>query len=147
MAAPDAGPQTNRTLFAERTSPAACQACHAALNGFGFGLENYDAAGHYQTTDNGLPVDATGAIHGTDVDGPFTGGVALSGALGHSAFVHDCATRELVRFAFGRAPAPVELPTIAQLSKDFMQSGGDLRSLMIEVVLSPSFRMRLVEGD
>jgi hypothetical protein len=147
MAAPDAGPQTNRTLFDERTSPPACQACHVALNGLGFGLENYNAAGHYQTTDNGLPVDATGAIHGTDVDGPFTGGVELSAALSRSATVHTCATTELVRYAFGRAPAPVEVPTIAQLSKDFLQSGGDLRALMIEVILAPSFRMRLVEGD
>jgi hypothetical protein len=147
MAAPDAGPQTNRTLFEERTSPPTCQACHVALNGFGFGLEGYNAAGHYQTTDNGLPVDATGAIHGTDVDGTFTGGVELSAALARSAVVHDCATRELVRYAFGRAPAPVEAPTISQLSKEFLQSGGDLRALMIEVILSPSFRMRLVEGD
>jgi hypothetical protein len=147
MAAPDAGPQTNRELFEARTSPAACQACHVSLNGLGFGLENYNAAGHYQTTDNGLPVDATGFIHGTDVDGPFTGAIALSEALSRSAVVHQCATQELVRFAFGRAPAPVEMPTIVALSKGFLQSGGDLRELMTDVILSPSFRMRLVEGD
>ena len=64
MAAPDEGPQTNRMLFETRTAPPACQTCHAALNGFGFGLENYNAAGLYQTTDDGLPVDASGVISG-----------------------------------------------------------------------------------
>ena len=101
MAAPDQGPQTNRMLFETRTSPPACQACHVALNGFGFGLENYNAAGHYQTTDDGLPVDASGEIHGTDVDGRFTGGIALSEALSKSEVVHHCATEEMVRYALG----------------------------------------------
>ena len=38
-ATPDQSPQTNRMLFEARTRPAACQSCHAALNGFGFGFE------------------------------------------------------------------------------------------------------------
>ncbi len=145
-AAPGSGPQTNRMLFEARTAPASCQGCHVALNGFGFGLEGYDAAGHFQTTDDGLPVDARGALRGTDVDGPFDGAIALSQALSRSQVVHDCATRELVRYALGRAPADVEGPMVKALSTAFMQRGGDVRALLLDVVLSPSFRARLVEG-
>lgn len=147
MAAPDQGPQTNRMLFETRTSPPACQTCHVSLNGFGFGLENYNAAGHYQTTDNGLPVDASGTIHGTDVDGPFTGGIALSEALSKSEVVHHCATEELVRYALGRAPADVELPTVDTLATAFMQSGGDVRALLVAVATSPTLMTRLVEEN
>jgi hypothetical protein len=118
-----------------------------SLNGFGFGLENYNAAGHYQTTDDGLPVDASGTIHGTDVDGPFNGGVALSAALSKSEVVHRCATEELVRYALGRAPVDVELPTVDTLTKAFMESGGDIRSLLVAVATSPTFRTRLVEEN
>jgi len=147
MAAPDQGPQTNRMLFETRTKPPACQTCHVALNGFGFGLENYNAAGHYQTTDSGLPVDASGEILGTDVDGPFNGGIALSNALSKSEVVHYCATEEMFRYALGRAPVDVELPTVGTLATAFKDSGGDLRALLIAVATSPTFRTRLAEED
>ena len=138
------GPETNRTLFEQRTAPSFCQTCHEGLNGFGFGFEEYNAAGHYQTTDDTLPVDATGTITGTDVDGPFNGAIALSQALSRSQVVHDCATQELVRYALGRAPVDVEAASVAALSKSFMASGGDLRALLIDVVMTPRFRMALV---
>lgn len=147
MATPDEGPQTNRMLFETRTSPPACHVCHAALNGFGFGLENYDAAGHYQTTDDGLPVDASGTIYGTDVNGPFVGGIALSQTLARSEVVHHCATAELVRYALGRAPVAAELPAVDALANDFLQGGGDVRALLIAVATSPAFRTRLVQDN
>ncbi len=145
--APGSGPQTNRMLFEQRTAPAFCQSCHAGLNGFGFGFEEYDAAGHYQTTDDTLPVDATGTITGTDVDGPFNGAIALSQALSQSQTVHDCATKQLVRYALARAPTEVEAASVAALSKSFMASKGDLRALLLDVVMTPSFRMQLVGGN
>jgi hypothetical protein len=141
----DAGPETNRMLFEQRTSPPACQACHQSLNGFGFGLENYNAAGIYQTTDDGLPVDATGVITGTDVDGPVNGGIQLSDVLAKSAVVHACATEEWVRFAMGRAPVDVEQTYLTQRGGDFQNSGGDVRGLLEAIVLSPIFRTMLVE--
>ncbi len=147
MAAAGQGPQTNRMLFDTRTKPPACQVCHVALNGFGFGLEEYNAAGHHQTTDNGLPVDASGELHGTDVDGPFNGGVALSAALSKSQAVHHCATQELVRYALGRAPIDDELPTVDALAKAFLESGGDVRALLVSVAAAPTFRTRLVEDN
>ncbi len=145
-APPGSGPQTNRMLYAARTTPAMCQTCHAGLNGFGFGLESYNAAGHYQATDDTLPVDATGKITGTDIDGPFDGAIDLSTKLSHSQVVHDCATQELVRFALGRAPVDAEQSQVATLAASFMESGGNLRALLMDVVVSPSFRLRLVEG-
>lgn len=147
MATPAQGPQTNRMLFEARTRPSMCQACHASLNGFGFGFERYNAAAHFQTTESGLPIDARGTIHGTDVDGPFDGAIALSEALSHSEVVHHCATEQLFRYALGRAPDDAELPTITALAKDFMASGGNERALAKSIVTSPSFRLRRVEED
>jgi hypothetical protein len=139
------GPETNRMLFEQRTSPPACQSCHQSLNGFGFGLENYNAAGIYQTTDDGLPVDATGIIIGTDVDGPFNGGIQLSDILAKSAVVHACATNEWVRFAMGRAPVAAEQTYLTQMAGDFKNGGGDVRGLLEAIVLSPIFRTMLVD--
>jgi hypothetical protein len=144
-AAPGQGPQTNRMLFEARTSPSACQTCHRSLNGFGFGLENYDAAGHYQTTDDGLPVDARGVVVGTDVDGRFDGGIELSAVLAKSKVVHQCATQQMVRYALGRAAVEAEQPEVDALSKAFLASGGDLRALLVSIAASPTFRTRIVE--
>lgn len=143
---PAAGPQTNRELFEARTSPAACQACHASLNGFGFGLESYSASGAHQSLDNGLPVDTRGQINGTDVDGPFDGGIELSEALARSRVVHHCATERWIRFALGRAAVDTEGPQVEALATTFLESGGDVRQLLVGIVTAPTFRMRRIEG-
>lgn len=144
---PDGGLETNRELFQQRTAPAGCQVCHAGLNGIGFGFESYDAAGHYQTTDDGLPVDATGQLVGTDVNGPFDGAIQLSKILSTSETVHACAVQSWVRFALGRAPVAAELDAVTALAGSFLESGGDLRALLMSIVTSPSFRVRIVEDD
>ncbi len=146
-AAPGSGPQTNRTLFIARTRPALCQTCHAELNGFGFGFERYNAAGIYQSKDNGLPVDASGAIHGTDVDQRFSDARELSEILSHSRVVHRCAAEQWVRYALGRSPIDQEQPLIDSLTDDFMRTDGDVRTLLQGIVSSPSFRLRKVEED
>lgn len=141
------GPQTNRMLFETRTKPAACQGCHSTLNGYGFGFEHYNAAGQYQTVDDGLAVDATGKITGTDVDGPFDGALDLSAKLANSAVVQRCATERWVRFAVGRAPDPAEAPMIAALSQRFHGSHGDVRALLTDLVASDTFRLRTVKRE
>jgi hypothetical protein len=141
---PSGAAQTNRMLFETRTSPAACRPCHMGLNGFGFGLENYSASGAYQVSDAGLPVDASGEIHRTDVDQGYRGGVALSQALSRSQIVHQCATLQWVRYALGRAPIDAELPMLEALTNRFMSSGGNVPQLLLDFVAQPTFRLRQV---
>jgi hypothetical protein len=143
-AAPGQGPQTNRMLFEARTRPAFCQGCHAGLNGFGFGLEHYDAAGHYQASEQGLAIDARGAIVGTDVDRPFDGALDLSAALANSEVVDRCATQQWLRYALGRAPTADEEPILVALSRELHASGGDLRALLVSIVTAPTFRLRRI---
>ena len=65
-------------------------------------------------------------------------------------FLHqlvDFATERWVRYALGRAPVDVELPTVATLSKAFLANGGDVHALLVDIVTSPTFRMQRVEGN
>ncbi len=144
---PGDGPQTNRMLFETRTKPAVCQGCHANLNGFGFGFEHYDAAGQFQTVDNGLGIDSTGKINGTDVDGAFDGALDLSAKLARSNTVHQCATERWVRFAVGRAPDAAEAPMVGALAKRFHESQGDVRALLVDLVASDTFRLQKVTRE
>lgn len=142
VASPGQGPQTNRMLFEERTRYGSCPICHTSLNGFGFGLEHYTAAGSYVTSQVGLPIDASGRILGTDVDGPYRGGVELSAALARSKDVYRCASQQWLRYALGRAPTDDEATVIDAIASRFAATGGDLRGLLVDIVTSETFRMR-----
>jgi hypothetical protein len=146
-AEPGEGLQTNRVLFERRTSPTTCQGCHRVLDGFGFGFENYTAAGMYQSTEQGLPIDATGAIMGTDVDRAYDGAVDLSLALSQSRTVFQCSAEQWLRYALGRAPTDDERPTVEALADAFMARKGDVHDLLMNIATSPSFRFRVVEEN
>jgi hypothetical protein len=135
--------QTNRQLFEARIAPATCKGCHTVINPMGYGLESYDAVGAYRTTDNGLPVDATGTISGTgDVDGPFTGGVELSAKLAKSKKVAACVAQSWFQYAVGRAPVTADDCRVAKLNLALADAGGDVRELLIALVKSPEFVFR-----
>ncbi|MDP6582851.1 MAG: DUF1588 domain-containing protein, partial [Vicinamibacterales bacterium] len=56
-------------LEAHRANPA-CAVCHSRLDPLGFALENFDAVGAYRIEDDGVPVEASGALpDGTAVNG------------------------------------------------------------------------------
>jgi hypothetical protein len=141
VADPSTGPETNRTLFEERTA-GGCQSCHHALNGFGFGFESYTASGAFITQQQGLPIDATGAITGTDVDGPFANAIELSTLLGKSKVVYRCAAQKWLEYALGRTPTIDEFGLLGDIGTRFIASHGDLRTLLTEIVTSQTFRMR-----
>ncbi len=90
VAAPNQGPMTNRDLFEQRVAPSACQGCHVRIDGFGYGFENYDAAGLFRAEDNGLPVDASGFANGIGNDADYDGAVELQALLGESDVVRGC---------------------------------------------------------
>jgi hypothetical protein len=141
VANPSGGPQTNRRLFEERTA-GGCQSCHHALNGFGFGFESYTASGAYITQQAGLPIDASGEITGTDVDGPFANALELSVSLGKSKVVHRCAAFKWLQYALGRMPTPEEGGLVEDIGTRFIAGHGDLRTLLTEIVASQTFRLR-----
>ncbi len=147
VAMPGEGPKTNRTLFEERTSAPACQGCHESLNGFGFGFEHYTASGAYITEQAGLPIDASGQLMFTDVDGPFANAIELSSELARSELVMDCAARRWVQFALGRLPAGRESGLVGGIANRFVEGHGDFRALFTDIVTSPLFRTRKVPPE
>lgn len=146
-AEPGSGPQTNRELFEIRTAAPTCQGCHVRIDGFGYLFEGYDERGVFRTVDNTLPVDASGAITGTDVDGPVEGALELSERLAASQRVHDCATQRWFRFTQGRAPEAADACHIDSLERRFLRTGGDIRELLVAMARRPEFRLRPVVSE
>jgi hypothetical protein len=138
---PDPDPNaTTRERFDQHTSDPSCAGCHNLIDPIGFGLENYDGIGAFRTMEGDLPVDASGELMGTDVDGSFDGAVELAGRLVESPMVRQCVARQWFRFALGRNEAAEDSCTMDRLYDVFESSGNDVRALLRELVLSDAFR-------
>ncbi|MEM8607494.1 MAG: DUF1592 domain-containing protein [Myxococcota bacterium] len=144
---PNAGPQTNRELFEERVAPADCQTCHVRIDGFGYGFEEYDAAGVYRTTDNGLPVDASGFASGLGNDADFTGAVELQELLAESPTVEDCVVRQFFTYGYGRTMEPADTCQVEELQTAFRDNDGNIVEMLVDMVTRPEFRLRSGGGS
>jgi hypothetical protein len=134
-------PATNRDRYAQHTTDPACAACHVAIDGIGFGFESYDATGRWRDEDGGKPVDASGTLVGTDVDGAFVGAPALANLLARSDTVHTCVATRWTEYALGRRLAAADAcatePFLAAYRPEVA-----LEDLAIAIVRSDTFRYR-----
>ena len=132
--------KSTRERFQEHTADAFCASCHQLMDPIGFAFEHYDATGRWRDIDSGMPVDATGTLTQTDVDGPIDGVQQLTAKLLKSAQVESCVATQWFRWAFGRTEQTADdVCTIGQLAHALDAAGGDLRSLVRATVKSPTF--------
>ncbi len=137
--------QTTRQRFDAHGALPGCSSCHAVIDPLGDGFEHFDAIGRWRETDNGQPVDATGAIvsaRETKLVGTFDGTGELALKLAQSRQVHDCFAVGMFRFAVGRVETADDECALEQLQGDFFSSGGNLRRLMLAIATSETFRTR-----
>jgi hypothetical protein len=135
-------PMTTRDRFAQTHEQGTCATCHHAIDGFGFGFSHYDAVGGWRETDNGLPVNATGWVTGTDAAGDFDGAVQLGQKMAESTQVSQCVTEQWFRYALGVGSSDMDSCTVAQVTKAMTNSQGDMREILIATVSSDAFRHR-----
>ncbi len=140
---------STRERLAEHEVAATCAACHSLMDPIGLGFENYDGIGAYRTTDNGKPVDASGMLAGTDVDGSFTGVAQLGALIANSATAETCVGKQWFRYAMGRAEQVADTCSLQQMAQTFHASGADLRTLPAAIVQTPAFMYRrpLAQGS
>jgi hypothetical protein len=137
---------STRQRFAQHTADQRCASCHAEMDPIGFAFEHYDAAGHWRDIDGGQPVDATGMLTGTDVDGALDGVPSLAMRLAGSAQVADCAATQWFRYAFGRQEVSTgDVCAIGKLTSA-LQSG-DFRTMVRATVRMAAFRNRPPEAS
>jgi hypothetical protein len=137
---------TTRAKYAAHSSNGFCHACHQLMDPIGFGFESFDTLGRFRTMDNGQPVDSSGELIGTDIDGPFNGPAELSERLPRSAIFRRCFVRQLWRFAEGRAAEGKDDPEIDGLAWRFEQAEHRIGELLVALVARPTFVWRKVEG-
>jgi len=129
-------PRTLRERLEEHRQNPACAGCHAFIDPPGFLFENYDSIGAYRTHEGEFPIDASGGLD----DMELTDGVDLAHALSRDPRVGECMTRQLYRHAHGRLETEGEQGAIRALTQRFAAAGYRFQDLLIELVLSESFR-------
>ncbi|MGK4007162.1 DUF1592 domain-containing protein [Sorangium sp. So ce1036] len=134
--------KTTREQFSQHVADPGCRSCHKLLDPIGFGFEHYDALGRWRDTENGIPVDASGELTQTDVDGPFDGAVELAHRLAESEQVRACVVKQWFRFGHGRAEQGEDHCSIAQATEAFEASSYNIKALLVALTQTDAFRYR-----
>lgn len=136
---------TTRERYEQHRSDPACSGCHELMDPLGFGLEGFDATGRWRTSENGLAIDASGDLVGTDVDGAFVGAKQLSERLAGSAMVRDCVATQWFRYGYGRTESPeLDACTLDDLKLRFAESDADIGELLVALTQTDAFLFRPV---
>jgi hypothetical protein len=127
-----------------------CGACHGLMNPIGLGFERYDAMGAWRDLDvNGEPVDSRGEIIGgtEGLVGEFDGVSDLGARLADSDQVAACFARQLYRHSLGLEVSQTLACASDPVEQAFVASGGDIPTLVLELVTSNAFRMRVLPEE
>jgi hypothetical protein len=142
-----AGPDANQRqrLMAHRTNPT-CAACHDFIDPMGLTFENFDAVGRWRDSEKSGPIDPSGAITRSDVDGPVANAIELSKKLATSAQVAQCVAVNWFSYANGRGQVMDDTCSVVRLTEALTKSGGDLRELVLAQTQTDAFLYRVAPG-
>jgi hypothetical protein len=134
---------TTRERIVAHTASETCQGCHSKMNPIGFAFEGFDAMGRARTTDNGKPVDTSGELSDSDVDGAFHGPEELAAKLGQSAIARECFARQWFQFASGMPlGSDAARAALAKEAAPFVAGTQSVAELTISLLRSDLFSTR-----
>jgi hypothetical protein len=142
------GGKTFRQVMEDHAKNPACAVCHSMMDPIGFGLENYNAAGAYRTTDGTMPIDSSGMLPGGQ---KFNGVADLARIIGSDPAFPTCMAAKLYTYALGRGvdltdPNNMDGPTLAAVTSAFTTGGLKFQDLIARIVMSPTFLNRRGNG-
>jgi hypothetical protein len=134
-------PHSLRDRMEEHRANPACATCHKLMDPIGFALENFDAVGKWRTRDGGAAIDASGQLaDGTAVNGVVTLRQAL---LKRPEIFVSTMTEKLLTYAVGRPLTHDDMPAVRAVVRDAARAGDRFSSLVLGIVNSVPFQMRV----
>jgi cytochrome c5 len=136
-------PLSLRERMEAHRANAVCAGCHKIMDPIGFALENFDAVGHWRTSDEGARIDPSGVLfNGAHVDGPVTLRKML---LARSNVFVGVMTEKLLTYALGRGLEYYDMPAVRKIVADASNNDYRFSSLVMGVVSSPPFEMKVIK--
>lgn len=127
--------QTKRQRLEIHRKDDACAGCHALMDPLGLPFENFDAIGRYRTTDDTLPIDASGDFNGH----PVANARELGQVMSTDPLAAQCFVRKYYSYAVGHTERPADQSVINSLYASFQASGFKFRQLILDVVSNDAF--------
>jgi mono/diheme cytochrome c family protein len=128
-----------------------CASCHQLMDGIGFALENFDADGKWRDSE-GHPRKWDGMDHAIDTNVTLWDGSVVSSPaelrqvlLGYSPQFVRFAVEKLLTFGLGRGVEYFDMPVIRRIVSAAEEDDYRFSSLVMGVVNSDPFQMRVKE--
>lgn len=144
---PDDPTACKEDRYAAHREIESCAACHDMMDPIGLGLENYDIAGLYRTTDDGKPdctISGQGELPGV---GTFSGPAELAGRLLESGELERCVTQQYLTYAYGRTLGTGDAEAIDHVLQAFEDSGNDFKQMVAGLAADETFGYRREPGN
>ncbi|RYE94032.1 MAG: DUF1585 domain-containing protein, partial [Myxococcales bacterium] len=97
----------------------------------------------FRALDGGKPVDSSGEMTNSDVNGSLGGVADLAQKLSTSGQVQACFAKQLFRYAEGRSEGTQDECVLGEM-RQALAGPSPLRGAMLAYVMSPGFRTRSV---
>ncbi len=133
---------TMRERMEQHRANPVCASCHSMMDPLGLALENFDAVGRWRSVmPGGSPIDTAGTTpDGTEFAGP----VDFRGLLARNPEQFaTVVTEKLLIYALGRGVEYYDAPAVRQITRQAATDDFGLASLLVNVVQSEPFQMRL----
>lgn len=125
---------TTRQRVELQTGEVNCQVCHSKINAVGFALENFDATGAFQATENEKPIDASGSYITRDGEtATFSGGRELGDFLAGNEDCHRAFVESAFEHFVKQPIAAYGADRSDRLTKHFQESGFSIRELIVSI--------------
>ncbi|HKX77085.1 MAG TPA: DUF1588 domain-containing protein [Novosphingobium sp.] len=121
-------------LKAHQENPA-CAGCHAITDPIGLALENFDGAGQFRRTENGVVISTAGKLDGV----AFEDAVGLGKALRDNRSLKSCIVKRLYAYSVGREMNPADRDTLAGFQVIFERSGYRFEDMLRRFIFDPGF--------
>ena len=135
--------ETRRQWLEKTVASPTCRSCHQLMDPLGTALEHFDTAGSYGNLDNGSPIDSSGDFQGNGFDIQFDTPNQLGLALAGQCAVAQCVAQQMLADAETSAKLPKagssDPALVAPIAAAFIASGGDLHTLVRQIVQSDTF--------
>jgi hypothetical protein len=137
--------ETNRQIVTSITGPGTCGAsCHGVfINPAGFAFENFNGLGTYETTENGLSVDASGTYPFTEGNKSYANEDDFSSVLSESEQLHNCYATDLAADIYARIPRPDDLAAANTVAQSSLTQNISSAAMLLAFVTNDAFVTRV----